>query len=274
MYGNGSSASSQRPTRRPHPARPPRLLPHPRRGRHDREADRVQVPARGEVVGELRRVSATATESPEHDLVAADVHDRPGCAGGGDEGTLRGHLDGAEGVQRDGAVGEQDVAVAHGGLLVAEEELGGARLERVRAALQEVAQDDVRELRHEKRRHVDPAPEQAQVAALDGARIEQPAADVQHHPVVVARIRVRDRLDLRVFDGSPRIAHQRGMQRALGVARLLDRMDLRPQVVRAQEVVGDPQPPGAVALEQPEAAVAPEIRQARGPGATATPGAG
>jgi hypothetical protein len=31
------------------------------------------------------------------------------------------------------------------------------------------------------------------------------------------------------------------MQAQLGVARLLDRMDLRPQVVGAQEVVGDPQ---------------------------------
>jgi len=34
----------------------------------------------------------------------------------------------------------------------------------------------------------------------------------------------------------------------LGVARLLDRMDLRPQVIRAQEVVGDPQPAGGVFL--------------------------
>jgi hypothetical protein len=38
------------------------------------------------------------------------------------------------------------------------------------------------------------------------------------------------------------------MQAALGVARLLDRMDLGAQVVRAQEIVGDPQPSGRVAL--------------------------
>jgi hypothetical protein len=36
------------------------------------------------------------------------------------------------------------------------------------------------------------------------------------------------------------------MQPALRVARFLDRMDLRPQVIRAQEVVGDPQPAGRV----------------------------
>jgi hypothetical protein len=38
------------------------------------------------------------------------------------------------------------------------------------------------------------------------------------------------------------------MQRDLRVARLLDRMHLRPQVVGAQEVVRDPQPAGRVAF--------------------------
>jgi len=38
------------------------------------------------------------------------------------------------------------------------------------------------------------------------------------------------------------------MQLELALARFLDRMDLRAQVVRAQEVVGDPQPAGRVAF--------------------------
>jgi hypothetical protein len=38
------------------------------------------------------------------------------------------------------------------------------------------------------------------------------------------------------------------VQRVLGVVRLLDRMDFRAQVVRAQEVVGDAQPAGVVPL--------------------------
>jgi hypothetical protein len=38
------------------------------------------------------------------------------------------------------------------------------------------------------------------------------------------------------------------MQRPLGLAGLLDGMDLRAQVVGAQEVVGDPQPAGRVTL--------------------------
>jgi hypothetical protein len=38
------------------------------------------------------------------------------------------------------------------------------------------------------------------------------------------------------------------MKLPLALARFFDRMDLRPQVVGAQEVVADPQPPGRVAL--------------------------
>jgi hypothetical protein len=38
------------------------------------------------------------------------------------------------------------------------------------------------------------------------------------------------------------------MQPALALARLLDRMDLRAQVIGAQKIVGDPQPSGRVTL--------------------------
>jgi len=38
------------------------------------------------------------------------------------------------------------------------------------------------------------------------------------------------------------------VQGTLGVVGFLDRMDLRAQVIRAQEVVGDPQPASRVAL--------------------------
>jgi hypothetical protein len=38
------------------------------------------------------------------------------------------------------------------------------------------------------------------------------------------------------------------VQPQLGLARFLDRVQLRPQVVRPQEIVRDPQPSGRVAL--------------------------
>jgi hypothetical protein len=38
------------------------------------------------------------------------------------------------------------------------------------------------------------------------------------------------------------------MQPALGVARFLDRMDFRPEVVRAQKIVGDPQASRGIAF--------------------------
>jgi hypothetical protein len=47
----------------------------------------------------------------------------------------------------------------------------------------------------------------------------------------------------------------------LVLAGLLYRMDLRTQVVGAQEIVGDAQPAGRVPFQQVKSAVAPEIRQ-------------
>jgi len=44
------------------------------------------------------------------------------------------------------------------------------------------------------------------------------------------------------------LPHERGVQRVLGLARLLDGMDLRAQVVGAQEIVRDAQAPGWVSL--------------------------
>jgi hypothetical protein len=38
------------------------------------------------------------------------------------------------------------------------------------------------------------------------------------------------------------------VQALLGAARFLYRMDLRPQVIGAQEVVGDPEPAGGIPL--------------------------
>jgi hypothetical protein len=51
------------------------------------------------------------------------------------------------------------------------------------------------------------------------------------------------------------------VQRVLGVVRFLDRVDLRAQVVRAQEVVRDAKPSGPIPLEEMEAAIPPEVRQ-------------
>jgi len=63
----------------------------------------------------------------------------------------------------------------------------------------------------------------------------------------VPGVLVGDRVDLGGRHRAARRRHERGVQRGFGVAGLLDRMDLRPQVIGAQEVVGDPQPAGRVA---------------------------
>jgi hypothetical protein len=106
----------------------------------------------------------------------------------------------------------------------------------------------VHQLVDEHGRDVDRRLEQAHVAALDRARVEQLLAELQHHAVVVPGVFVFHRREL--FFGNRRFwrCHERRMQRSLALARLVDRMDLRAQVVRAEEIVGDPQPPGRVAL--------------------------
>ena len=73
-------------------------------------------------------------------------------------------------------------------------------------------------------------------------------AEPQDDAVVVARVRVFDGFKILLGDFSSRIGHQLRMEAKLRLARFLDRMDLRPQVVGAQEVVGDPQPAGRVAF--------------------------
>jgi hypothetical protein len=50
-----------------------------------------------------------------------------------------------------------------------------------------------------------------------------------------------DCIELRRRDGAARFTHQGFMQAQLRLARLLDRMDLRPQVIGAQEIIRDPQ---------------------------------
>jgi hypothetical protein len=168
-------------------------------------------------------------------------------------------------------VREQHVPVLKRRLLLPPEQLGGAQAQRVVAAVEEVPEDHVRELLEEQRRHVDRPLEQAHVAALDRARGEQPVAEAQQQAVVVARVLVPQALDLRRRDRAARLLHQRGVQAPLGVARLLYRMDLGPQVIRAQEIVGDGQPPSRVPAQQVETAVTPEIRQVRRRAANAPP---
>ena len=64
----------------------------------------------------------------------------------------------------------------------------------------------------------------------------------------MARVGVFDGRNVLFCDVSSGLLHERGMKAPLGVARLLDRMNLRAQVVGAQEIVGDPEPSGRVAL--------------------------
>ena len=145
-------------------------------------------------------------------------------------------------------VGEQRVPFLEGGFLLAEEQLRRSQLQRLVTAVKNVAQDHVHHLLDEKRRRIDRALEKAHVAALHGARLQQAVAEFQHQAVVVARIGILHGVELALRHAPSRLGHQRGVQLALGLVRLLDRMHLRPQVIGAQKIVRDAQASGGVAF--------------------------
>ena len=78
--------------------------------------------------------------------------------------------------------------------------------------------------------------------------VEQLLPETEDDAVVVAGIGVLDRRELLFAHGAPRLAHQRSVEGKLRLARLPDRMDFGPQVVRAQEIVRDPQPTRGVSF--------------------------
>ena len=145
-------------------------------------------------------------------------------------------------------VGEQHVAVLEGGLLLAEEKLRGAQPQRILGGVEDVAHDDVRKLVDEHRRHVDRCLEEVHVRALDRAGGQQPVAKAHQDSIVVSGVRIFYGVKVLLINFPSGVFHERGMQGELAFARLLHRMYLRAQVVRAQEIVGDPQPAGRVAF--------------------------
>src|SRR6185295_7682898 len=102
----------------------------------------------------------------------------------------------------------------------------------------------------EHRRHVDWRLEEVHVGPFDRARREQPVAETQQDAVTVPRIRVFDFQDFFFTHRTAWGRHQRRVKSELAFAGLLYRVDLRTQVVRAQEVVGDPEAAAGVTLQE------------------------
>jgi hypothetical protein len=157
-------------------------------------------------------------------------------------------------------VGEHHRAVFGARLLLAKEELSRARLERILAAVEHVAHDDLRELVDEKRRHCDTAfRKNPQVARFEGLRALEPPEKIEQDAVVVSRIGGLDAVQRRRVYVPARIVEERVVQRALLRPGFIDGPDLGAQQIGAQEIVGDREPPIGVAIEQVKARIAPEI---------------
>ncbi len=145
-------------------------------------------------------------------------------------------------------------------LLFAEEDLSRARLERIVAAVEDVAHDDLRELIDEKGRDGDlAAGENLQVAGLQRRRALQSPEEREQNAVIISGIGVLDGVQRRRRRVTARILQERLVQRDLIRPGLLDRPDLRTHQVGAQEIVGDAKASFAVALDQVKTRIAPEI---------------
>ncbi len=157
-------------------------------------------------------------------------------------------------------IGQHDGALLQARLLLAVEQLCRAQFERVVRALEDVSQDDLRQLVDEQRRHADVAAgEQAEVAGLQRGHGEQPRAEIEQYAIAGAGIGVGHGFDLRRLHLHARRLQQGLVQRDLVGAGFFHRTHLGPQVVGAQEVVADDQPPARVAAEQMKTGVTPEI---------------
>ena len=160
------------------------------------------------------------------------------------------------------AVGGHDAAVLERDALLAEQKLGGARLQGILDTVQNRPGHHMDHLVDEQRRHPGGGTfeKDGQVAGLDRARRHQPVAEAEDDAVVVLGVRVGQGGQTLVRNGLARVPHQRLVERALGGAGLLDRAYLGAQEIGAQEVVGHREVPLRVPLQQVISRVAPEIR--------------
>ena len=127
-------------------------------------------------------------------------------------------------------------------------------------AVEQTAQRGVHQLVDEQRRYVDARRhEEPQIAVLDDAGGDQAVAEIEHHAIVLARVRIGQRGQTLGRDRLARIVDQRGVQRALGVAGFVDRREFWPRDVGAQEVVGDGELAVVAPRQQVIAGIAPEI---------------
>ena len=112
----------------------------------------------------------------------------------------------------------------------------------------------------EQRRQIDDAAaNEIEVRAFEGSAGHQPIAKAQHDAVIVARIRVGKRRQLRLVDRLARLGEQRVVQGDLGRAGLVGRKHLRPYQIGAQEIVGHREVAAVVSAQQAKARGAPEI---------------
>src|SRR5262249_42192440 len=149
----------------------------------------------------------------------------------------------------------------HGEALRPEEEFCRAQHEDILAAIEQVAQDDVHELVDEQRwRLTYTAAHEIEIGGLHSLVSDEMVAKRGHQAPILARVGIGDRRDLGAGDRTARIAEQRGVQAALGDARIRRRRKLRPREISLEELIRNKESAAIVAVEQMMPAAEPQSR--------------
>ncbi len=113
-----------------------------------------------------------------------------------------------------------------------------------RLAIEQVAQNRVREMVDEQRREIHPAvAKQVETGGLERFAGEEPVAKAQHHAIIVAQTRIGERHQPRLADALARVGEERVVQRHLGPAGLRARQHFRAKEIGPQEIVGHGETP-------------------------------
>ena len=141
------------------------------------------------------------------------------------------------------AIGAEDATVDDGDALRAVQQLRGALLDRIGAAVEQLGEDRRDHPVEEDRRQRDlAAADERKVVRLDRPGSQERIAKAEEGLIVVARIVVEDCREVGAGDGGGRLSDQAPVQRSLAGARLFDQRELGKRQQAAQELVSGRQP--------------------------------
>ena len=159
-----------------------------------------------------------------------------------------------------GVVRHHDAPVIKGHSLVSEQAFGGAQFHRVRLAIEDRAQDDLRHLLQKQRREIHRrAAHHRQIGGLQRRMLGEEITESQHGAIIVDDVPVLDGVELFLADRGEGLGAEMGVKRQLRIAGILLRRDLVTSEIGHHEIACRDQMAVDVTLQQMPSGCKPEI---------------